>query len=246
MLERAEAEKVFPEVYHRLGSSRPGMMERDDDYWRVIFEYMHEPSQLSGFVVHTDEDGVDDGFAWYRITRAAPADGGARTAEVADLVAGDAVASAELWRFVTGLDLVAEVAAFDRPLDEPLHWWLRDSRQVRTVSVYDDLWVRLVDVRAALRARTYGGDTPVVVQVRDEILPENAGTYVIGAQGVRLSEDEPQLVMDVDMLGALYLGDVPVSTLADANRVEVRDPAAVPLADAVFTTARVPWCGTGF
>ncbi|QGK69803.1 GNAT family N-acetyltransferase [Allosaccharopolyspora coralli] len=241
LVDRADAEKLLPELYRRIGTARPGMMERSDGWWRVGFS-RHEQRSLYGYAVHSDEHGDDDGYALYH---AVPLGGDDIKLQVHDLVAATSTAAAELWRFLTGIDLATEIEAA-RPVDEPLEWWLQDARQCRTVDVFDDLWVRLVDVPAALHARTFGGSTPVVIEVRDRILPQNDGVYRIGSDGAERSERSPQLVMDVESLGALYLGDVSVSTVAAANRVEVRDPAALEDADAVFTTPRQPWCGTHF
>ena len=62
------------------------------------------------------------------------------------------------------------------PVDDPGIWTLRDSRQWQT-QLTDNLWVRLVDVPAALRARTYARDLDIVLDVRDDLLPDNAGRY---------------------------------------------------------------------
>ena len=41
--------------------------------------------------------------------------------------------------------------------------------------VNDGVWVRILDVEAALSARTFSGDGAVVLDVRDAFMPENAG-----------------------------------------------------------------------
>ena len=55
---------------------------------------------------------------------------------------------------------------------------------MRLRSAGDETWLRIVDVPAALRARTYAGTGEVRLAVIDERLPENTGTYRISAAGV--------------------------------------------------------------
>ncbi|MER7081452.1 GNAT family N-acetyltransferase, partial [Saccharopolyspora kobensis] len=233
------AGSLLPGIYRRFGVGRPGWIGRDEAWWTGIRQYLGEGCLVA---VHSGEDGADDGFAVYEPKSGA----GGTTVDVHDLKGADAAAVAELWRFLLGIDLVARVVGHVRPLDEPLEWWLTDRRRCEVTEIADDLWVRLVDVLAALRARTYGPAEPVVVEVRDAFLPDNEGGYRIGPDGVERSTAEPQLSLDVSTLAALYLGDQLPSTLVAAGRVEVRDPAALAAADRLFATLETPWCGTGF
>lgn len=241
LIEFDEAVRVLPTVYERIGLRRPGMIARGEAWWRVF-----PALQPGSFVVHTDANGVDDGFAQYEVRTDGYRGDDRNTLRVMDLQAANADAAAGLWRFLTDVDLVDEVVAFGRPLDEPLEWWLEDPRGCRVTGISDELWVRLVDVPTALDARSFGGTGEILVEVRDPLLPENSGTYAIGPRGASRSDRTAQLVMGVDMLAALYLGDVSVSTLAASNRVEVRDRPAVAIADEVFRTKMPPWCGTRF
>ncbi|MER7011374.1 GNAT family N-acetyltransferase [Saccharopolyspora sp. NPDC000359] len=239
VLDRGAAEPLLPGIYQRCAVDRAGWIGRDEPWWSGFWQYLGDGVVVA---VHTGEDGVDDGFAVYE-----PKHGERGTSvDVHDLKGADATAVAELWRFLLGVDLADRVVGHVRPLDEPLEWWLTDRRQCRVTEVEDDLWVRLVDVLGALRARTYGAAEPVVVEVRDAFLPDNAGGYRIGPDGVERSTAAPQLGLDVSALAALYLGDQLASTLVAAGRVEVRDPAAVTAADRLFATLETPWCGTGF
>jgi predicted acetyltransferase len=245
LVDTAAAEKLLPEIYDRIGLVRPGMISRSAAWWASALT--GRPDTPLVVAVHTNDDGVDDGSVVYSpIKRDHRFDEGTVTLQVIDLQAADSVAAATLWRFLLGVDLVTEVEVINRPLDEPLEWWLTDRRQCRIRDVSDDLWLRLVDVPRALAERTYGGEDSVVIEVRDAFLPENSGCYRVGPAGAKRCEDAPQLSLDVDVLAALYLGDVSVSTLVAANRVHVHDPDAVGTADRVWAVARIPWCGTGF
>jgi len=152
----------------------------------------------------------------------------------------------ELWRFLVEVDLVNEIHAHARPVDEPVELLLENPRSCITRNVDDDAWVRLVDVPAALRARTYADAEPVAIAVNDAFLPENSGTYLISGDGVAPTSAQADLTLDVDALGMLYFGAWSPSALAAAGRVRVSDPAALSRADRLFQPDSIPWCGTGF
>ncbi|CAM01572.1 putative acetyltransferase [Saccharopolyspora erythraea NRRL 2338] len=244
MVDAESAAKLLPEIYRRIGLCRTGMISRSDGWWTSWLAALRDNTVAA---VHSDDDGVDDGFVLYEAkVNDHRFDDGVITLQVLDLHGAEPAAVAGLWGFLLGLDLSNRIVAINRPVDELLEWWLTDRRQCRVTSVGDDLWLRLVDVPAALSARTYGQADPVVLEVRDAFLPENSGQYRIAPGEVRLCGDRPQLSIGVDALASLYLGDVAVSDLVAAGRVAVHDPSAVAAADRLFATAETPWCGTSF
>ncbi|MGW4057077.1 GNAT family N-acetyltransferase [Amycolatopsis sp. NPDC004747] len=247
LLTPEEAVKEIPGLYRRIGLHRPGMIRRPERWWPISHDRHVGPDGGRLVVVHSGPDG-DDGFAVYAtVTRRsfdAPDHGAAL--EVLDLHGASPAAGAALWRYLLSVDLVSEVYARHRPVDEPLALMLTDHRHAATAAVEDDLWLRPVDVAAALAARTYRAAAPVVLAVTDRLLPANAGHYEIGPDGVRRTDAAADLALDVDTLGMLYLGHWAATTLAAAGRVEVRDAAALGRADELFTTTAAPWCGTHF
>ncbi|PWK82868.1 sterol carrier protein [Lentzea atacamensis] len=148
----------------------------------------------------------------------------------------------DLWIYVTRLDLVDQIED-DVSLDDPVTWLFEDPRVVRTKDVFDEIWLRLVDVPRMLQARTYGAAEPVVIGVRDRLLPANDGCYRVSPDGAERVEEQADLTIPVDLLGAVYLGDTTFSQLAAAKRISgtrLRD------ADALFAVDRKPYCGTFF
>jgi predicted acetyltransferase len=105
----------------------------------------------------------------------------------------------------------------------------------------DGLWLRLVDVEEALRRRSYVGDDAVVLDVRDSLLPENAGRYRVGAP-VERTDDEPDLALDVADLASAYLGAFGFEQLAGAGRVDELRAGALARASALFRTPLPPHC----
>jgi predicted acetyltransferase len=196
--------------------------------------------------VHTGPDGVD-GFATYTPEPDArgPIASDDATLRVLDLQAGSADAVNDLWRFLLEIDLVDKVFGYVRPVDEPLGSMVVDRYMVHTL-LEDELWVRIIDVPAALAARTYGAAEPVVLEVRDSFLPNNSGRYLVGPQGTERTESPAGLVMDADVLAMIYLGDSRPSVLAGVGLVDVTDAAALARADRLFATDVPSWCGTMF
>ncbi|RSN21868.1 GNAT family N-acetyltransferase [Streptomyces sp. WAC 05977] len=243
----AEAVKRVPALYNRFEGTRPGFVSRPAAWWPGFFDRVVTGDDGYRVAVHSGPDG-DDGFVVYQTidTRDRQAPERGALLDIRELHAATPQAWAGLWRFLLSIDLVSAVAGRGRPLDEPLAELLTDPRAVNTTEVIDDLWLRLVDVLAALRARSYGTAEPVVLEVHDKQLPGNDGRYVVGPDGVERTTGEADLRLDVATLSSLYLGHGLFGDLALSGRVEVLDEAAVARADALFHTARTPWCGTFF
>ena len=77
----------------------------------------------------------------------------------------------------------ARVKAIFLPLDHPLLLSLAAPRRLNFL-VREGLWVRLIDVGAALSARGYATDDTVVIEVTDEFCPWNAGRWRVARGGV--------------------------------------------------------------
>jgi predicted acetyltransferase len=103
-----------------------------------------------------------------------------------------------------------------------------------------------VDVPGALAARRYATDVDLVIEVADDLVPENAGRWRLTGSATRAhctsTMDEPDLACDVRALGAAYLGGTPLGALADAAAVRELTPGAVSAASAAFGWHRTPSC----
>jgi predicted acetyltransferase len=247
MLTPEEAVKEIPGLYHRIGLHRAGMIGRPAEWWPIAHDRLTGPAGSHVVAVHSGPDG-DDGYVVYdtvhRRTLDSPDEGA--VLKVRELQTADPVAHGALWRFLLSIDLVSGVRSRYRPVDEPLAAMLADHRDARTTDVEDDLWLRLVDVATALAARTYRAADPVVLAVTDRRLPANTGRYEVTPDGAHRTDAAADLALDADTLGMLYLGQWSATALAQAGRIEVRNPGAVASADELFTTIAAPWCGTYF
>jgi predicted acetyltransferase len=110
----------------------------------------------------------------------------------------------------------------------------------------DGLWLRLLDVQAALSTRRYGAEGGIVFELQDEFCDWNSGTYELtgGADGAECSrtDADPELSLTMNELGGAYLGGARLRTLARAGRVTEHTDGAVARADAMFAGDREPWC----
>jgi predicted acetyltransferase len=243
LLPADEARERLPAVYERVRRETPGMYARGPAWWELR-QTADPPDQRGGageknFAL-LELDGRDAGYAIYRIRMAWENGSSAGSVEVSEAMADSPAATRELWRFLTSLDWAATIKAYRLPVDHPLVHLLAYPRRMQ-LRVGDGLWVRLVDVPAALGGRTYAGDGSVVLEVADDVLERNAGTYTVSAGGVEPG-GEPELRLDVQALASVYLGGFTFAQLARAVRVEELAAGALARADALFATAAAPWC----
>lgn len=253
MISHEEALRVLPPLYEQVRRLQPGALNRSQAKWESLLRNPEKPMGNEGprfYVAYTSAAGEIEGVAQYRVKL--QWEGGLHTSVlvVRELTALTGEANAALWQFFFGVDLMQAVQAVNRPVDEPLRWMLADSRRLRTTRLTDDLWVRLMDIPAALAARRYASTRRVVFEVRDTFRPEVAGRYALegGPEGAEChaTNAEAELMLDVADLGAAYLGGVRFSTLARAGRVVAQTPDALARADAMFASEPAPWCATPF
>ena len=235
---------TFPEVYRRATALRPGAIERPADMWDwIATDYPPDRGGASAYyhVAFHGDEGSLDGYAGYRIQ-----DG---TLTVQELMSTTDDAHAALWRLCFDVDLTSSTEAGQRPVDDPLPWMLADPRRLKRTP-YDGLWVRLVDVPAALAGRIYRSEGRLVLEIRDTFCPWNEGRYVLegGPQGAecRPTDAEPDLALSAADLAATYLGTVSFTTLSHAGRIEQLSDGSLLKADSMFATELKPWCPYSF
>jgi predicted acetyltransferase len=243
-------------VHDAVRPTRPGMMSRNKGYWDVMLadpEFLREGSTLTHCVLAEDDTGPR-GYALYSARPNWGSDGlPAQVLNVRELLGTDRDATLALWADMLTRDLVGEVTAGTRPLDDPLLYQLADPRRTRA-SYTDGLWIRLVDLPAALTRRRYTCDVDVVIDVSDERLPANSGRWRLQAGG--LADDakpscerttaEPDLAMPVTALGAAYLGGTRLGGLAAAGHITELRPGAVAALSAAMWWDPAPWAPTHF
>ena len=247
-VDRGEFFDVVPPLYERIAYTRPGVVRRPDWMWHRFFGTFLDRSRARQIVLHLDADGTPDGYVDIESEYPEGADGEA-TAQVLDLWGANPDAEAALWRYVFGLDLVRVVKAEERPIDDLVKWFLVDRRALKVKSVWDEQWVRLLDVGVALGARAWSSDESITIDVRDPILGHNTGRWRIADGTVDHADtDGPaDLVVDIAALGAAYMGATSWTEIATTPMLlEPADPAALTRADRLFNQRPLPRCGSFF
>jgi predicted acetyltransferase len=251
MVDVPAAVDAFTQVWSQVQPTQPGMLALDARWWRNLLadlEFNRQGFSPQYRVVY-EADGKPAGFALYRIKMDWDATGPIGVLRLDSLIAASADAYAGLWRYVLEVDLIARVTAEARPIDEPLRFLLADSRQPKT-RIDDGIWLRLVDVAAALAGRRYAVDGRLVLRVRDAFCPWNDGHYELNGGPTNAAcercTDDPDLELSADDLAATYLGGNRFRTLHEAGRIHELHRGALARADAMFATDRTPWCPSHF
>ncbi|MFF5175134.1 GNAT family N-acetyltransferase [Micromonospora sp. NPDC000089] len=239
------AQPDLARVYDRLRPDRPGWSSRDERWWRYLLA--DPPAYREGatplrVLLHDGPDGVD-GYALWRTKDDWNAAGPNGQVQVTEVAAATPEAYLALWRTLFSVDLTRRLSFSRAALDEPLLRLVDEPRRLGA-SYLDGLWVRLVDVPAALAARRYATPVDVVIEVTDPLLPENTGRWRLTggpteATCVR-TDDPAELACDVRCLGELYLGGAVLGGLAAAGRVRELRPGALAAAGPAFGWHRAP------
>jgi predicted acetyltransferase len=242
-----EARTALPPIYERLRLVTPGMVARSDDWWqtgRLADPEHHRQGGGPLFCAVLEIDGRDEAYALYRFMDNWDVVPKSKL-RIREVMATSPLAMREIWRFLFGVDLIERVEAMALPPDYPLFLMLTEPRRLR-MRLGDGLWLRFVDLSAALRARSYASDGAITFELRDAFCPWNEGTWRLEARGTEVNVDkdggEPELRLDVADLGSTYLGGFSFGELARAGRIQELNEGASERADALFRTPRAPWC----
>ncbi|MBH0780550.1 GNAT family N-acetyltransferase [Nocardia bovistercoris] len=229
-------------IYDRWRRGTPGAQARPKSGWAELF-FDHSAWRGGGSslfaLLHAD------GYALYRYQ---PREGRRIDVRVVEFRAVTDDAHAALWRALLGLDLVTEIEA-ELTDNDPLPYLLTDCRLVRTRGRYDGCWLRVMDVPAALTARDYARDLEVVLGVTDPFRAAG-GAFALTVRGGAAecvpTDREPEVTLDIDVLGSLYLGAHRAEPFAAAGRLRAKSAEPVRALTEAFASARDPELGWFF
>jgi predicted acetyltransferase len=226
---------------------RPGWVTRPTDAHQRSF-LSEVPMRKADFetlrILVVERDGDAVGYALFRRKFAWGIGGPAGIVRVVEVAAEEPAIAHVVWSRMVDFDLTTEIVTPHLAVDDPLFSMLVDYRATKPVA-QDNLWVRLVDVGAALAGRRYQSDLDVVLDVADEVLPANSGRWLVRAgEGqeaeVARTDRAADLAVDVRELGAAYLGGISLVELARAGLVaELTQGSLVP-ASLAFGWHRAP------
>jgi predicted acetyltransferase len=239
-----EAVAPFSEIQRRAAEQHPGMFVRTPEWWRSRRLTDPEWSRHgAGEMVRAllELEGRPAAYALYRLHFAADRGIPSGYTSVIEALGDSAEATREIWRYLLDIDWMERVRAGLLPLDHELLLLLREPRRL-TFNHRDGLWVRVVDVEAALNARSYKPGEQVVFELTDELCPWNEGTWEVGSGGVARTDGAAEVRLDASALGSAYLGGFTFGQLARAGRLEELVEGALDRADTLFRADRYPWC----
>lgn len=226
---------------------RPGWVTRPTDAHQRSF-LSEVPMRKGDFetlrILVVERDGDAVGYALFRRKFAWGVGGPAGIVRVVEVAAEEPAIAHVVWSRMVDFDLTTEILTPHLAVDDPLFSMLVDYRATKPVA-QDNLWVRLVDVGAALAGRRYRSDVDVVFEVTDEVIPANAGRWLVRA----MEDQEPEVTrtdrladieLDVRELGAVYLGGISLVELAAAGLVTELTDGALVQASLAFGSHRAP------
>ena len=244
-----------PQVFDRIRLSTPGQI----NVWSLRWDQIagrapgdEDYTKKTRVVRFDDDDGTPRGFVVYRVS-GGDLDFTKHKLTVDYLLAETPEAYEALWRYVLEVDLVREVRAELRSIDEPLLWHLTDRRAVAQAPV-DHLWLRILDVTASLSARTYAGPCRIGFDVSDS-LGFAQGRFLLNTDDYGTPHVIPVDIFDADVavvalsvneLSSLYLGGVTASSLVAAGRVTEVTAGASAVVDHTFHSPVTPWLSIWF
>lgn len=245
MVRREDARPVLEPVYRQYAPRRTLPFDRTEFEWTAALA-LRDTENPPMLVAVYEESGETLGYVIYRVARhGEQRPGPDQRVTVSELVWLNPRAHRALIQYLAGYDLADSVMIWAQPADDPLFEQVHEPRLLNPV-VSDGALARIVDLERALAGRGYNGSGKVVLGVEDIYAPWNTGSWVLEADGgqaqVKRTDAETQLHMSPRVLCLLLAGTHSASTLAHMGLLAVSDPCALPIADALFRTERVPYC----
>ena len=251
ILDRDDTLATISELHERVGFDRPGTIGRPMWMHERYLEDALGTAKATYVIVHTNTDGIDDGWAQYTLDwlESSVAHAGGKCS-VEDLWGATPAVELALWKFILDLDLIDVVHATERPLDDAVRFGLRNQRHYLSKLRNDEQWLRLLDVDAALSARTYNSTrATLTIAISDSLFGANCGTWEVsssGAQRSTVSADNADLVTAIDGVSAAYMGGTAWHDLWVAGVVRQQRTGALAAADMLFASRPLPRCGSFF
>lgn len=247
LIEPDEAARSLPSLYDAVRLVTPGFNTRSREVWAI--DLVGDPEgKRHGFgpkrFAILEVAGRPEGYAIYRMKMEWDWRGPRGELQVRELIATTPRALREMSQYLFSIDLVTTISAPFLHVDHPLLLLLAEPRRLN-MTLYDALWLRIVDLPAALAARSYRGSGEFVVEAADAFMPANAGRWLVRVDAGRASVDRtaraPDLGADITDLGAAYLGAFSFHDLERAGRVSEHLPGAVRRIDDLVRTDVRPW-----
>src|SRR6516225_11929964 len=153
----ATAEELVAPIYERVAVETPGMFARSSTWWQA--RTLDDPEWRRGpngdlLCAVLEDGGRPRAYALYRMNSAFERGLQSGSVAVVEAVGDSPEATRAIWRSLLDIDWMARVKAGLLPLDHPLLLLLAEPRRLG-FSLRDGVWVRLLNIKTALSARSY-------------------------------------------------------------------------------------------
>lgn len=254
LVEPHQLREVAPAIFEHFRRTYPGQIDRRPFNWDTRLGLRPTPwrtaDQRPRCALYTSPGGQPQGYLLYDVqgdwTHHVPSG----KLDVEELVTVSGEAYVGLWRYMAEIDLVSQISADMRPVDEPLRWMLTDARRALRQTVRADfLWLRPLDTPRLLEARRYAADARLLFEVDDPLgLAGGRFTLEGGPLGARCraTDAAPEVRLSMSALGALSLGGVSPRALHAAGQLQEDTPGGIDALERLFHWPITPWCSTFF
>ncbi|MFT4233973.1 MAG: GNAT family N-acetyltransferase [Microbacterium sp.] len=240
---REDAVDLLGELHERTRTARAGQIAGWRSRWvqHSGLAAGQEKGASVRAVQYTDEQGQLQGALTYSLRERTS--GFRFDLAIHQLIAASDEALVALWGFALNHDLVDQITADLRPVDDPLPWLVTNRRGVE-MTPHDHGWLRILNVPEALTGRRYSAPLDLVLQV-DDPLDFAAGLWCFAvddegtASVTEVSNTAPDVRCDVNALSAIYAGGYPAAPLAAAGRMQA-SPETVTALTRAFATDAAP------
>jgi len=219
------------------------MISRTHESWELR-QLDDRPSDRHGagplIRVLFEREGKPAGYALYRHRTDFVEGRSNSTLEIREAIGADIAATAAVWRYLFDIDLMAQIHVEYMPIDHPLFFLLAEPRRLR-LRAQDGIWLRLVDVESALRARSFASSEQLVLEVADSFCPERGLLPDRGGRDLarrRRGRPAPRRAR----AGERLHGRLQLRSAGRCGLVEELRPGGIACADRLFISSPAPWC----
>ncbi len=248
ILDKDAAVPVVSKLYREFIDTRNLPLHRAPILWELPFRDTRDTpggGPAPYCAVHYNGDDQPDGYMLYTIAQSSGMTVIDQKMAISDFVWRDMNGYRGLWEFIRGHDLVGRVTAMPAA-DDPASLLLLEPR-VLNRRTSDGLWLRVVDVAAALAARGYQHAGEATIEIAaDPECPWNEGVYRFATDAVQAQAEKTrgggEVRITIQGLASLLCGRANLTQLTRVGRAEVADDKRLPALDALFSTRYQPHC----
>jgi predicted acetyltransferase len=237
---REEDMPWMAELLEAEASRHPCCVRRSEGRWRQMLgdEEERDPWSKNLHAAVYEGEGSVEGYAFYKQSGSVGRDS-PRRLTLYESVASTPEARTGLLSFAGAYDPEEFRVRYETSREEPLHSYLPSSHV--EAGIEPGMMLRIVDVEGALGLLSRTTSEPLVLEVSDNVIPDNNDEFTVGGgEVVRGAGAETRVALDVRRLAQLYAGYLPSRQLARHGLIEPDSEKSLELLEELFPAAD-PW-----